>query len=147
MKKALNILLYALLAIAVIPLFLWIFGVFGPFAHKATEFGGADVMLTLTAIYLAIAVVLMIVMTAMNIGKSKGGNGKLNLIVFGGLAVLAIVVWFGLASAAPVTGADGKVYDNATTLKLSDTGLWLAYATVAIAVLTMVWGTVRKALK
>jgi hypothetical protein len=139
--------LYALIAIAVIPTILWIAGVFGPFAHSVDQFGGADIMLSLTAIYLGLALLVMVGMTAMNIGKSKGGNGKLNLIVFGGLAICAVVIWFALAKGTTVVGADGKLFDDAFTLKISDTGLWLSYLTVAVAVVAMLWGTVRKALK
>jgi hypothetical protein len=139
--------LYVLLAVAVVPLFLWIFGVFGPFKHSPEVFGGADVMLTIAAIYLAIAVVVMIVMTAMNAGKRKSGNGTLNLIIFGGLAVVAVVLWFVVAQSTPVTKADGKVISDVFTLKISDTGLWLAYIALGLAVVAMVWGTVRKAFK
>jgi hypothetical protein len=138
--------LWALIAIAVIPLFMWIFGAFGPFAHSPEVFGGADVMLTIAAIYLAIALVVWIVLALMNVGKSKGGNGGLNMAVFGGLIVLAVVFWF-MGKSDSVIGADGTVYDSAGVLKAVDMGLYLAYAAVFFAVVVMLWGTVRKALK
>uniref|UniRef100_S0DE10 Uncharacterized protein n=1 Tax=termite gut metagenome TaxID=433724 RepID=S0DE10_9ZZZZ len=146
MKKIVNIILIALLAIAVIPLILWIGGVFGPFAHSNDVFGGADIMLIIAAAYLLVAVAVMIVMTAMNVGKGRSSS-RLSLYVFGGLAVVAVVLYFTLASAALVTGADGKVFDNAFTLKISDTMLYLAYAALGLTVIFLLWGEVRKALK
>jgi ABC-type amino acid transport system permease subunit len=146
MKKIASIVLWALIVISVIPMLLWMFGVFGPFQHSPEAFGGADVMLTIAAIYLGLALVVWIVLALMNLGKTKGGNGRLNLIVFGGLAVLAVVLWF-FAGSETVVGADGKLFDNVGTLKAVDMGLYLAYIALGITVAVMLWGTVRKALK
>jgi ABC-type amino acid transport system permease subunit len=146
MKKIASLVLWVLIVIAVVPMLLWMFGVFGPFQHAADVFGGADVMLTIAAIYLGLALVVWIALALMNVGKTKGGNGKLNLLVFGGLAVLAVVLWF-FAGSETVIGADGKLFDDAFTLKAVDMGLYLAYIALGITVAVMLWGTVRKALK
>ena len=146
MKKILNILLIALLAIAVVPLFLWIFGVFGPFEHKAEVFGGADIMLGITVVYLVIAVLAMVIMTAMNAGKSRS-NSRIGLFVYCGLAVLAVIFYFTIAKDIPVVGADKTVFDNAFELKITDTMLYLAYAAVGVTVLALLFGAIRKAIK
>ena len=146
MKKLANIILMVLLAVAVVPLLLWIFGVFGPFAQSAEAFGGADIMLAIAAIYLGVAVLTMVVMTVMNMGKGRG-NSKAGLYVFGGLAVLAVIIYFAIAKSAPVYGADGTVFDNIFTLKISDTMLYLAYAAFGLTVLFLLAGEVRKAIK
>ncbi len=146
MKRLANIILIALLAIAVIPMLLWMFGVFGPFQQDVNAFGGADIMLLIAAIYLGLALVVTIVMTAMNMGKGRG-NSKAGLYVFGGLAVLAVVIYFVFAGSTTVLGADGTVFDNVFTLKISDTMLYLAYAALGLTVLFLLAGEVRKAIK
>ncbi len=146
MKRLGNIILIALIVIAVVPLFLWIFGVFGPFEHSKDVFGGADIMLTIAAAYLAVAVLVMVIMTVMNMGKGRG-NSKAGLFVFGGLAVLAVIFYFTIAQSTTVIGADGKPFDNVFELKISDTMLYLAYAALGFTVIFLLWGEVRKALK
>ena len=146
MKKILNIVLIALIAIAVVPLFLWIFGVFGPFKQDPAVFGGADIMLGIAVAYLVIAAAAMIIMTAMNMGKGRS-NSKIGLFVYGALAVLAVIVYFTIAKDTPVIGADKTVFDNAFELKITDTMLYLAYAAVGVTVIALLWGTVRKAIK
>jgi hypothetical protein len=153
MKKVANIILYALLIIAVVPILLWVFGVFGPFDHgyipgsgDTSVFGGADVMLIIAFVYLVIAALAMVVMALMNMGKGRG-NSKLSLWVFGGTAVLAVIFYFTFAKSDIVFGADGKPFDNVFTLKATDAGLYLTYALVIFTVITLLWGTIRKALK
>ena len=146
MKRILNIVLIALLIIAVIPMILWMTGVFGPFAHDPAVFGGSDIMLAIAAIYLIIAIAVMVVMMVMNIGKSKG-NSKIGLFVFGACAVLAVVFYVAFSSAAPITDAGNNVYDDVFTLKIADTMLYLAYLTLGGCILFMLAGEVWKALK
>ncbi len=146
MKKILNIVLIALIAIAVVPLFLWIFGVFGAFEHDPAVFGGADIMLGIAVAYLALAALAVVVMLAMNAGKSRS-NSKIGLFVYGALAVLAVIVYFTIAKDTPVVGADKTVFDNSFELKITDTMLWLAYISVSLTVLALIFGAIRKAIK
>ncbi len=146
MKKILNIVLIALIAIAVVPLFLWIFGVFGPFNQDPAMFGGADILLTIAAVYLVITAAAMIIMTAMNMGKGRS-NSKIGLFVYGALAVLAVIVYFTIAKDTPVVGADKTVFDNSFELKITDTMLWLAYISVGLTVLALIFEAIRKAIK
>jgi hypothetical protein len=132
----------ALIAVCAVAVLLWLLG--GDVNGMGAK---VEPMLYVAYIYLGVAVAVMIAMTAMNAGKRKSGNGTLNLIVFGGLAILGVVLWMAVAKSTPVIGADGKVFDDAFTLKISDTGLWLAYITLGLAIVAMLWGTVRKALK
>jgi hypothetical protein len=147
MKKLTNIVLLALIAIAVVTICMWLFA-----PNPGGAEGGPDAnvspMLIATFIFLVIAAVLLVVMTAMNMGKGKGGNGMLNLIVFGGLVLLAVICWYAFGDATPVTAADGTtVYDDTFTLKATDTGLYVTYFALLITLATLLWGVVRKALK
>ena len=135
MKKILNVVEILLLAVGVLSVVLWLSGA-----------SDVDMMLYVAYVYLAIAAVAAIVMTAMNMGKSNNKN-KIGLYVFGLLAILAVVFYFTLASAAPVTGPDGTVYDNALTLKLTDTMLYLAYASLGGLLVFLLAGEIWKALK
>lgn len=141
MKKITNIVLLALIVIAVVTVALWMFG--------GTP-GGMDAnvepMLYATYAFFGIAVALLLGMTAMNMGKTRG-NSKLGLYVFGGLVVLGVIFWFAMARDTPVVGADGTVFDNAFELKATETGLYLTYVALAVTVLALLWGVVRKALK
>jgi hypothetical protein len=145
MKKYLNIGLIALLAIAVIPLLLWMFGAFGPFQQSAQAFGGADILLGITYAYLIISAVVLIGMVIYNFGKGRG-NSRIGLIVYGVMAVLAVILYF-VGSANSLTGADGTVYDHVFTLKSTDMMLYLTYAALGVVVVILLWGEIRKAIK
>ncbi len=146
MKKLVNYILLALIVIAVVPLLLWMFGVFGPFEHSSDVFGGADVMLLIAAIYLGAAVLALVGMTVANMGKGRS-NSKLGLYVFGGLALLAVVIYFTIAKDVTVIGADGKVFDSIFELKISDTMLYTCYVALGVTVVSLLYGVVSKALK
>jgi hypothetical protein len=140
MKKIINIVLIVLVAVGIVSVLYWMF--------SGNNLENVDFMLRVGYVYLILAVVALIGLTAMNMGKSKGGNGMLNAIVFGGLAILAVILWFAFAKDVPVRAADGvTVYSDTFTLKATDTGLYLTYLALAITVLTLLWGVVRKALK
>lgn len=146
MKKLVNTVLIVLVIAAVVPMLLWMFGVFGPFEHAPEVFGGADVMLAIAALYLALGIVALVGLTAANMGKSRS-TSRIGLYVFGGLALVAIVSYFTFAQAVPVIGADGKVFDNPFTLRITDAMLYTTYIAVGLTVIFLLWGVVRKALK
>ncbi|MDR2891053.1 MAG: hypothetical protein LBV18_05570 [Alistipes sp.] len=141
MKKIGNIILIALLAVAAISVLVWLLGpsIGGPDAV-------VDPMLLVAAGFLVIAAALLVVLTLMNMGKSRS-NSRAGLYVFGGLAVLAVIFYFVMAKSVTVVGADGTVFDDAFTLKITDTMLYLAYAAMGITVLSLIVGEIRKALK
>jgi hypothetical protein len=138
MKKITNIILLALIALAAVSVLTWLF--------SGNDLRNVDFMLYVMYAYVALGVIVLVGLTLMNMGKSRS-NSKVGLYVFGGLAVLAVLIWFALSKSAPVTGADGKIFDDVFTLKITDTGLYLTYAALALAVVFLVWGVVRKALK
>jgi hypothetical protein len=105
-----------------------------------------DMMLYVTYAYLALAALIAIVATAMNMGKSRN-NSKIGLYVGGFCVVLAVVLYFTLASSQPVTDAGGTVYDGILELKGTDTMLYLAYATLGGALLFTIIGEIRNAIK
>ena len=141
MKKILNIVMLALIAIAAVAVALWFIG--GNVNGRTANVGP---MLTVAACFLGLAVLLLVGMTAMNMGKGRS-NSKLGLFVFGGLAVLAVVIYFAIAKDVTVIGADGKVFDNVFELKITDTMLYATYVALALTVVFLLWGVVRKALK
>ncbi len=145
MKKITNIVLLALIAIAAVTVAMWLFSP-NPGGAEGGPEANVSPMLVATACFLGLGVLLLVGMTAMNMGKGRS-NSKIGLFVFGGLAVLAAVIYFAVAKDATVIGADGTVFDDVFTLKVTDTGLYLTYAALALTVVFLLWGVVRKALK
>ncbi len=127
-----------LVAIGALAVLMWLFG--------GNNLQNVDFMLYVAYAYLICGALAMVVLTAMNMGKTRS-NSKVGLFVFGGLAVLAVIIYVAIAKDVTVIGADGKVFDDSFTLKISDTGLYLTYSALALTVIFLLWGVVRKALK
>ncbi len=138
MKKLMNLILIVLVVIAALSVILWM-------VQGGGE-RGVQLMLTVAYVYLALAALLAIVMTVMNLGKSQS-KSRLGLYVFGAVVVLAVLFYFAVAKSSPVTLADGSVVTNPFTLKITDTMLFLAYAALGVTALVMIGGEVRKAFK
>jgi hypothetical protein len=145
MKKLTNIVLLVLIAISAVTVAMWMFSPNPGGAEGGPEANVAP-MLVATACMLGLGVLLLVGMTAMNMGKGRS-NSKLGLYVFGGLAVLAVILYFTIAKDVAVLGADGTVFDDVFTLKITDTALYLTYVALGFTVLFLLWGVVRKALK
>ncbi len=143
MKKLTNIVLYALIAIAAVAVGMWLFG-----GDPGGDNANVSPMLLVTACMLGLGVLLLVGMTAMNMGKGRS-NSKLGLFVFGGLAVLAVAIYFSpLAKTETIIGADATmVFDGIFELKITDTMLYVTYIALALTVVFLLWGVVRKALK
>ncbi len=141
MKKITNIILLAIILVSAVTIVLWLFGgdVNGPTANVSP-------MLTMAAALLGLALLLLVGMTVMNMGKGRS-NSKLGLFVFGGLAVLAFILYFTMAKDTVVIGADGTPFDDVFTLKITDTMIYVTYFALGITVVSLLWGVVRKALK
>jgi hypothetical protein len=135
-----------LVVIPVVLLLLWVFGVFGAFKQAKDVFGGADIMLALAAVYLGVGLLTLVGMTLANMGKGRS-NSKLGVYVFGGMAVVGIILYFVAASSVPVIGADGTVFDDLFTLKITDTMLYLTYAALGVTVVALLEGVIRQAIK
>ena len=136
-------------------------GVFGYFVvasalypEPATEFPvgtvgnamGVNVMLIYAYVVFAVALVLAIVFPVINILSNP--KGAMRTLV----GLVAMIVIFGisylLASDAPVPNpAENGFFTNAATLKLTDVGLYSAYAIFVIAILVILWGEIRSAVK
>jgi hypothetical protein len=140
MKKWLNIGLIALLAVAVVSVIAWLVA-----GNANTMQAKVDFMLVVAYVYLGLSLLALIVMSLMNIGKSRN-NSKIGIFVYGVMIVAAIVLYF-VGSSAAVTGADGTVFDSVFTLKATDMMLYLAYGALGITVLFLIAGEIRKAIK
>ncbi len=146
MKKFSNIVLWALIAVAAVTVAMWLFS-----PNAAGTEGGPEAnvvpMLIATASFLGLGILLLVGMSALNMGKGRSSS-KLSLIVFGGMAVIGIILYFTAASDAVVIGADAtKPFTNPFELKITDTMIYLTYIALGITVVTLLWGVVRKALK
>ncbi len=146
MKKITNIVLLALIAIAAVTVAMWLFS-----PNPAGNEGGPEAnvvpMLVATACFLGLGVLLLVGMTAMNMGKGRS-NSKIGLFVFGGLAILAVIIYFSIAKADVLLATDGvKVFDSVFELKITDTMLFVTYAALIVTVVSLLWGVVRKAIK
>ncbi len=141
MKKITNIVLLALIVVSAVTVALWLFG--GDVNGMTAK---VSPMLTMAAGLLGLAVLLLVGMTVMNMGKGRS-NSKLGLFVFGGLAVVAVILYFTIAKDVVVIGADGTVFDSIFELKVTDTMLYVTYFALGVTVISLLWGVVRKALK
>ncbi len=145
MKKITNLVLIALIAIAAVTVAMWLFSP-NPGGTASGPEANVVPMLLATACMLGLGVLLLVGMTAMNMGKGRS-NSKLGLFVFGGLAVLAVIIYFTFAKDITIIGADGTPFEDVFTLKITDTMLYVTYVALAITVAAMLWGVVRKAIK
>ncbi len=145
MKKITNIVLLALIAIAAVTVAMWLFSP-NPVGTPGGPEANVVPMLVATAIMLGLGVLLLVGMTAMNMGKGRS-NSKLGVWVFGGLAVLAVILYFTIAKDTTVIGADGKVFDKVFELKITDTMIYTTYVALVVTVVALVWGVIRKAIK
>jgi len=147
MKKIANITLIVLMLVAIVPMLLWMFGVFGPFAHSAETFGGTDIMLTIAAVYLVLGLVVLVGLALANMGKGRG-NSKIGMYVFGGIALLTVLFYFTVAKSDTIIGADATmVFDDPFTLKITDALLYVTYVAVGVTIIALLWGVIRKAIK
>lgn len=110
-----------------------------------SEDAAVNLMLIWAYILMGISIAALIIMPAINLVKNpKGAMRSLS-------GLLVIVVLFGIlyavSSSEAVIGSDGTVFDNAMTLKLTDTGLYMAYFALAAAIVVALYGEIRNSLK
>lgn len=135
--KALKYVEYVLFLIGVLSLVYFL-------ALAPTTDAGVGVMLIWAYIIVAIAVVVTILFPVLNLFTNPKGAVRSLL----GLALLVVLIGvsYALSSDAPIiTPAD--TFDNPLTLKITDTQLYTAYVMLAVAVLAVIGGEIRNALK
>ena len=132
--KYLSIIRYVLLAISALTVILF-------FA------GATDVDLMLEWAYILLAATAAAAILFPIIGIVQNPKAALRSLVGLIIVVVVIGISYVLASDVPVTGSDGVVFDNNLTLKLSDTGLFAAYAAMAVAILAAIIGEISNAFK
>lgn len=74
-------------------------------------------------------------------------KGAIRTLVGLVVAVAAIFGLYSLSSANPMMLPNGDVIDNATTLKLTDTGLYIAYIVLAASFVAILFGELKSAFK
>ncbi|MBP3425611.1 MAG: hypothetical protein J6K81_02685 [Rikenellaceae bacterium] len=111
-----------------------------------SDINNVDLMLYCAYAYIGLALVILVVMTAANMGKNPGGS-KIGTWVAVAVAIAAVIVHFTVSSADPVALADGSIVDDKMTLTLTDTMLFTAYVTFVGVVVAMIYGVIRNAFK
>lgn len=111
------------------------------FVGSAGAAKGVDIMLWFAFAILAVAVLSAIGFAAADIAGNPKAD-RTTVISFGALAVLFGVCWL-LSSDEPISKTVGGFFDNGPTLRWVDTGLYVGYAALAIAVGIIIFCEVR----
>lgn len=127
--KYLSIIKYVLLAFSVLTIILF----------------NIDLMLYWAYILLALTLVTALAFPLANIVQNP--KGAMRSVI--GLAIVLVVlgISYALASDIPVVNAAGDVYDNSTTLKLTDMGLYATYTALFGTILIILYFEIRNAFK
>ena len=117
------------------------------YPEPATEFPvgtvgnamGVNVMLIYAYVVFAVALVLAIMFPLINIISNPKGAMR---------TLIGVVASYLLSSDAPVPNpAANGYFTNSAVLKLTDVGLYAGYAIFVIAILVILWGEIRSAVK
>lgn len=106
---------------------------------------GVDYMLYWAYVLLGLCIAAVIILPLMQVIENpKGAVGSLL-----GFAAVAVVVGvsYALSTDVPVVNSAGGMFENPFELRLSDTGLYTTYFTLAATILVSVGGEVRNMLK
>ena len=115
------------------------------FANKALATTGMlDIVLFWAYALVIAAIVLVVVLSIINMAGNKKSLKKTGILLL--IAVALIGVSYLLASGDPIA-VNMEVQPTHATLKMTDTLLNLSYALVVIALLALVWGSVRNLIK
>ncbi|MDL2320394.1 hypothetical protein LJC45_04605 [Alistipes sp. OttesenSCG-928-B03] len=134
-KKLSSIVQYVLFAVSLVALV---------FVFLKGE-AGLDFILIWTYIMLGLAIVITVLMAAVNISKNPKGARR-SLMGLGVLVVVLCISYF-LSSTDPVTLPDGSIYNSEFGLRLTDIGLYTTYLALVGALAVAVIGEVRKSFK
>lgn len=102
-------------------------------------------MLTWAYIILGLALVSAVVFPLISMFSNP--KGAVRTLVGLVVAVAAIFGLYSLSSAAPMLLPNGDVFDNVATLKLTDTGLYIAYIVMAAAFAAILFGELKSVFK
>ena len=132
--KNLSIIQYILIAISVITVAMYFLGL-----------GDVDPMLIWGYILLGIEVAAVIILPLFNLVKNP--KGAVRSLVGLGIVVVLAAICYALSSDAPVVNSAGGFFEDSAVLKISDTGLYLTYIALAVAILAAIGGEIRNAFK
>ncbi len=132
--KNLSIIQYILIAISVITVAMYFLGL-----------GDVDQMLIWGYILLGIEVAAVIILPLFNLVKNP--KGAVRSLVGLGIVVVLAAICYALSSDAPVVNSAGGFFEDSAVLKISDTGLYLTYIALAVAILAAIGGEIRNAFK
>ena len=132
--KNLSIIQYILIAISVITVAMYFLGL-----------GDVDPMLIWGYILQGIAVAAVIILPLFNLVKNP--KGAVRSLVGLGIVVVLAAICYALSSDAPVVNSAGGFFEDSAVLKISDTGLYLTYIALAVAILAAIGGEIRNAFK
>ena len=113
-------------------------------AEALATTGMLDVVLFWAYALVIAAIVLVVVLSIINMAGNKKSLKKTGILLL--IAVVLIGVSYLLASGDPIA-VNMEVQPTHATLKMTDTLLNLSYALVVIALLALVWGSVRNLIK
>lgn len=123
--KYLSIIRYILIALSAVSVLSYFVGA-----------ADVDLMLIWAYVLLGIAIVSVIVLPLFNVVQNPKGavRSLVGLVIV--LAVLGVA--FALSSDVPVPNSGGGFFEDSLTLKLSDTGLFAAYAAMTATIAAVV---------
>ena len=113
-------------------------------AEALATTGMLDVVLFWAYALVIAAIVLVVVLSLINMAGNKKSLKKTCFLLL--IAVVLIGLSYLLASGDPIA-VNMEVQPTHATLKMTDTLLNLSYALVVIALLALVWGSVRNLIK
>lgn len=109
--------------------------------------GEAAVGAMLTWAYIILGLALASAVVFPLISMFSNPKGAVRTLVGLVVAVAAIFGLYSLSSAAPMLLPNGDVFDNVATLKLTDTGLYIAYIVMAAAFAAILFGELKSVFK
>ena len=109
--------------------------------------GEAAVGAMLTWAYIILGLALASAVVFPLISMFSNPKGAVRTLVGLVIAVAAIFGLYSLSSAAPMLLPNGDVFDNVATLKLTDTGLYIAYIVMAAAFAAILFGELKSVFK
>lgn len=106
---------------------------------------GSGVLMTYTYILIGIAIVVAVIFPLVNIVKNPKGSMRTLM----GLLLMVVVLGIGylLSKTDPIPNSGGGYFDDAATLKLTDTGLYATYLMLVLAFGVILFGEIKNAIK
>lgn len=134
--KSLRLLKYLLIAVSVASVLLM--SVMG-------EFQAVGIMLTWAYILFAAALLTAVVLSLVNIVRNPRKAWR-SMVGLSAIAVLTAACYL-FSSSEPVTNSAGGVFAKVVELKLTDTGLYLAYIALGATILVVIFTEIRRSIK